>query len=146
VGRWNRRRQTQYWRKILRAIRYTNTNSDSNGNSDYHTNSYCNTNFDCNTDSYCNNNSHCNTDFYRYTDSHYNSHANGDNYSNSYWYSFTYTNSNWETVADAKNSAHAKAAPDSTTKTVGFWRTGGSELIDRWLRRGDASFPRGHSV
>jgi hypothetical protein len=41
---------------------------------------------------------------------------------NSYRYSFTYTNSNCQAVANAENSAHTKAAPNSPAETIAFAR------------------------
>ena len=63
-----------------------------------------------------------NADSDRNTNCDRSSHANYNNYSNtnSYRYSFTYTNSNCQAVAVAENSAHTKAAPNATAKTIGF--------------------------
>jgi hypothetical protein len=40
----------------------------------------------------------------------------------SYGYSFPYTNINGLAHADAEISAYAKASPDTTAETIGFWR------------------------
>jgi hypothetical protein len=52
LGRRRCTRQIQYWRKILRAIRYTNTNSQSNINGYEYSFLYTNTNINSYSYSY----------------------------------------------------------------------------------------------
>jgi hypothetical protein len=69
LGRRRCRRQIQYWRKILRAIRYTNTNSD------------------------CNTNSQCNINGYEYSFLYINTNLNTYSYNDGYSFPYPHINS-----------------------------------------------------